>query len=96
MIYIFFWVQLVFHMVLFFMNIAAIFVLPFMTLPDQWYLWAPLETYLVNLTFSTNKDCALTKLENNVRIRLGWRPIGGFFGHYFLKPFFSKKETTVN
>lgn len=95
MLYAFFWIQLAFHMLLFFMNVAAIFVLPFVMLPDQWYLWAPLETYLVNLIFSSNKECVLTKLENKVRVALGWRPIGGFFGHYFLKPF-KRKEAVVN
>lgn len=80
---VFFWLQLAFHMAMFFMNIGAIFVLPFYS---PWYIWAPLDTFLINLMFSTNKDCALTKLENKVRSSLGWRPIGGFFGSYFLKP----------
>jgi hypothetical protein len=38
------------------------------------------------LTFSRVLDCPLTNLENYHRQRLGMKRIGGFMGHYFIKP----------
>jgi hypothetical protein len=84
----FFWIQLAIHMAMFLMIIGSVFVMPVLFVMGDmpWYIFGPLETLSVNLIFSTLKDCALTKLENKVRVGLGWRPIGGFFGSYFVKP----------
>jgi hypothetical protein len=70
-------------MVLLFGNVAAIFIIPF-TMP--WYITIPLETYLFNLVFGRN-PCLITNLENTIRQKLGYRQIGGFVGHYFMKPY---------
>ena len=38
------------------------------------------------LVFSKVLDCPLTNLENHLRKKLGMKRIGGFVGHYFIKP----------
>ena len=57
-------------------------ILPFLA---PWYVALPLCTFI--WFFSSNQiDCKLTALENNMRRQLGMKRIGGFVGHYFLKP----------
>jgi hypothetical protein len=32
------------------------------------------------------RTCPVTKLENLLRSYVGWKPIRGFVGHYYIKP----------
>ena len=64
-------------------NLFAFFVVPFL---EPWYVAAPIMSLVLLLTFSKVLDCPLTTLENHYRKRLGMKRIGGFVGHYFLKP----------
>jgi hypothetical protein len=64
-------------------NILAFLLLPILA---DWYLIIPMMSLLVMLNFSRNIDCPLTRLENYLRVRLGKKRIGGFIGHYFVKP----------
>ena len=82
----FLWLALVLlvavHMALLITNVAAFFVLPFQA---PWYVAWPLMTFI--WFFSTTRvQCRLTELENHLRRSLGLRLIGGFVGHYLLRP----------
>ena len=71
-----------FHGFVILVNIAAFFILPF--LYDLWILM-PLNSFILTVTF-TREICPLTRLENKLRTSLGMNRIGGFIGHYFVKP----------
>ena len=71
-----------FHMFVITVNIAAFFVLPF--LYPLW-VWMPLNSFILTVTF-TREICPLTKLENKLRTSLGMSRIGGFIGHYVVRP----------
>lgn len=77
-----FYSLVVFHIILVILVIISFFVLPFLS---PWYIAVPCMTFI--WFFSTTKvDCQLTNLENFIRKKLGMKRIGGFVGHYFLKP----------
>ena len=77
-----FYALVVLHITLVLGVIASFFVLPFLA---PWYVAFPCMTFV--WFFSTTKvDCQLTNLENTMRPRLGMKRIGGFVGHYFLRP----------
>ena len=62
--------------------IFSFFILPFMA---PWYLALPLCTFI--WFFSTSQfNCKSTEAENHLRVRLGMKRIGGFVGHYFVRP----------
>ena len=44
----------------------------------------PLISFLIRL--SVTRDCPVTDCENKLRVKLGMKKIGGFIGHYFIKP----------
>ena len=71
-----------FHMFVITVNIAAFFVLPF--LYPLW-VWMPINSFILTVTF-TREICPLTRLENKLRTSLGMSRIGGFIGHYFVRP----------
>lgn len=61
----------------------SFFFLPFKT---PWFIALPLMSFI--FFFSTNRvNCQCTELENNLRKKLEMKPISGFVGHYFLRPF---------
>jgi hypothetical protein len=70
------------HFVLVIAEIASFFALPFLA---DWYIAIPSMTFLFFFTTSRN-DCQLTNLENLMRRRLGMKRIGGFVGHYCVRP----------
>ena len=72
----------VFHMFVIIVNTAAFFVLPFMY---PLYVWMPINSFILVTTF-TREICPLTRLENKLRTSLGMSRIGGFLGHYFVRP----------
>lgn len=72
-----------FHSFIVWGNILSFFIVPF---AEPWYVSIPVTSVILILTFSKVIDCPLTKLENRLRKDLGMKRIGGFFGHYFLKP----------
>ena len=71
-----------FHAFVIIVNIAAFFVLPF--LYPLW-VWMPVCSFILTVTF-TREICPITRLENYLRTSLGLPRIGGFIGHYFIKP----------
>ena len=71
-----------FHFFVIFVNIIAFFLLPF--LYPLW-VWMPVNSFILTVTF-TREVCPLTRLENYLRTALGMSRIGGFIGHYLVKP----------
>ena len=71
-----------FHSSIALSNVVAFFVLPFAT---PWYVAVPCMSAVLFLTFA-KVECPLTTLEIHLRKRLGLKRIGGFVGHYFIKP----------
>tara|TARA_R110000824_G_scaffold51509_2_gene143655 strand:- start:2123 stop:2593 length:471 start_codon:yes stop_codon:yes gene_type:complete len=71
-----------FHMFVIAVNIVAFFVLPFMY---PLYVWMPINSFILVTTF-TREICPLTRLENKLRTSLGMSRIGGFLGHYLVRP----------
>ncbi len=57
-------------------------VIPFAT---PWYVAIPLMIYLFNLCY-TNVQCGLTRLENQLRLKIGLPKIDGFIKHYMVDP----------
>ena len=70
------------HFCVIFTNSAAFFILPFMY--PVW-VWVPLNSFILTVTF-TREVCPLTRLENSIRTSLGMNRIGGFIGHYLVRP----------
>jgi hypothetical protein len=64
-------------------NILAFFIAPFLA---PWYEALPICSFVLLISFSQELKCPLTRLENWIRVKLGKKRIGGFIGHYFLKP----------
>ena len=80
---IFLYSVIIFHFFVIFVNIAAFFLLPFIY---PLWVWMPLNSFILTVTF-TREVCPLTRLENYLRTSLGMPRIGGFIGHYMVKPF---------
>jgi len=71
-----------FHYFVITVNIVAFFILPFLY---PLLVWMPLNSFILTVTF-TREICPLTRLENYIRTSLGMPRIGGFLGHYFVRP----------
>lgn len=64
-------------------TILSMLVLPFAV---QWYLWIPIESWILNMMTSKVLDCPMTRLENKYRILTGRPVIKAFVKHYIIKP----------
>ena len=73
---------ILFHAFVIMVNILAFFVLPFYY---PLWVWMPLNSFILTVTF-TREICPLTRVENYIRTSLGMSRIGGFIGHYLVKP----------
>lgn len=71
-----------FHMFVIVINLVAFFILPFLY---PLLVWMPLNSFILTVTF-TREICPLTRLENYMRTSIGMPRIGGFIGHYFVRP----------
>tara|TARA_B100000809_G_C15020606_1_gene488297 strand:- start:662 stop:1114 length:453 start_codon:yes stop_codon:yes gene_type:complete len=74
------------HIAVIVINLLAFFILPF--LYPIW-VWMPINSFILTVMFQ-REQCPLTRLENTVRVAIGRKKIGGFIGHYFVKPFRKK------
>ena len=83
-----------FHYFVITVNIVAFFILPFLY---PLLVWMPLNSFILTVTF-TREICPLTRLENYIRTSLDMPRIGGFLGHYIVRPVkkFIKKNEEVN
>ena len=71
-----------FHYFVVTVNIVAFFILPFLY---PLLVWMPLNSFILTVTF-TREICPLTRLENYIRTSLDMPRIGGFLGHYMVRP----------
>ena len=71
-----------FHAFVIVVNIVAFFVLPFLY---PLFIWMPVNSFILTVTF-TREICPLTRLENYIRTSLDIPRIGGFLGHYMVRP----------
>ena len=71
-----------FHHFVITVNIVAFFILPFLY---PLLVWMPLNSFILTVTF-TREICPLTRLENYIRTSLDMPRIGGFLGHYAVRP----------
>ena len=71
------------HLSVVVVNCISFFVLPFLYSP---WIWVPLNSFILTVTFAPPGACPLTRLENKLRQRLDLPRIGGFLGHYIVKP----------
>tara|TARA_R100000306_G_C4377683_1_gene142714 strand:- start:2994 stop:3260 length:267 start_codon:yes stop_codon:yes gene_type:complete len=78
------WILLViFHMFIIIGNAVSFFIAPFLA---PWYISLPICSFIFLITFSKEIKCPLTNWENNMRASMGKKQIGGFIGHYVIKP----------
>ena len=70
------------HLALVLGVILSFFLLPFYA---PWYVALPLMAFIWFFS-TTSVECKLTQLENYIRKRLGLKRIGGFVGHYLVRP----------
>ena len=71
-----------FHCFVIAVNIVAFFILPFLY---PLLVWMPVNSFILTVTF-TREICPLTRLENHIRTSLDMPRIGGFLGHYIVRP----------
>ena len=76
------WSLVYFHAFVIVVNMIAFFVLPFMY---PLLVWMPINSFILTVIF-TREICPLTRLENYLRSSIGLPRIGGFIGHYAVKP----------
>ena len=91
LIYLFYTIVML-HILVVIGNISAFFITPFLT---PWYEALPICSFILLISFSQELKCPLTRLENSIRVKIGKKRIGGFVGHYFVRPvkhYFRKKE----
>jgi len=73
-------------------NTISFFIVPFLEPP---WVSIPIISTIFFLSFVRNVECPLTRLENHFRQKLGKNRIGGFVGHYFIRPikrYFTQKH----
>lgn len=69
-------------------NIISFFLSPFLFHP---LLACPIMSNILVISFSRN-ECPITTFENYLRAKLGMKKIGGFIGHYYVRPARSLKS----
>ena len=81
--------KLLFHSLVFFHHLAIIILIisPVLLVINQpFYVWAPLNIWILHLIFSPVLVCPATIWENRLRRKLGKEEIKTFFKHYYIKP----------
>lgn len=77
-----FYLLVAFHMAIVLGVICSFFLLPFF---QPWYVALPIMVFIFAHS-TTRVDCKLTEAENYLRVKLGYKRIGGFVKHYLIKP----------
>ena len=70
------------HMCVVIANAVAFVTLPFFM---PLLVWVPINSFILTIFF-TRETCPLTRLENMIRTSIGMPRIGGFIGHYVVRP----------
>ncbi|MFI5405001.1 MAG: DUF2784 family protein [Nitrososphaerales archaeon] len=72
-----------FHIFIAAANLAAFFIIPFY---QHWTISIPIMSLIFTMSLAKFWKCQLTEWENDIRGKLGMRKIGGFLGHYVVRP----------
>ena len=71
--------------------ILLLFITPFFLIFNEpFWIWVPINIWIMHLVFSPVLVCPATIWENRLRRKLGMSEIKTFFLHYFIKPFVRK------
>jgi len=65
---------------------------PLLIINEPFWVWVPLNTWILHLILSPVLVCPLTVWENRLRDRLGKSRIKSFVKHYYIKPFVKWKN----
>jgi len=65
---------------------------PLLMVNEPFWVWAPVNTWILHLIFSPVLVCPLTIWENRLRDRLGKTRIKSFIKHHYIKPFIRWKN----
>ena len=60
---------------------------PLLMIKEPFWVWLPVNTWILHLIFSPVLVCPLTIWENRLRKKLGWEKIDTFFKHYYIRPY---------
>ena len=81
--------RLLFYLLVFvhFKVILLLIITPFfLIITEPFWIWVPINIWIMHLMFSPVLVCPATIWENRLRRRLGKPEIKTFFLHYFIKP----------
>tara|TARA_B100000424_G_C22734198_1_gene397875 strand:- start:201 stop:488 length:288 start_codon:yes stop_codon:yes gene_type:complete len=81
--------KLLFNLLVFFHHVAIITLIasPILLIMNQpFYVWVPLNIWILHLMFSPVLVCPATIWENRLRRILGKKEIKTFFKHYYIEP----------
>lgn len=60
---------------------------PLLIIYEPFWVWLPLNTWILHLMFSPAMVCPVTIWENRLRRRLGMDKIDTFVKHYYIRPY---------
>ena len=67
--------------------ILLLIITPFFTMVNEpFWIWVPINVWVMHLMFSPVLVCPATIWENRLRRKLGKKEIKTFFLHYYIKP----------
>jgi uncharacterized protein YqfA (UPF0365 family) len=81
--------KILFNLLVFFHHIAIILLIitpVFLILNEPFWIWVPINIWILHLMFSPVLVCPATIWENRLRRKLGKEEIKTFFYHYYIKP----------
>lgn len=70
------------HMFMLLLMVTPIFVM----INEPFWIWVPVNVWVMHLMFSPVLVCPATIWENRLRRKLGMPEIKTFFKHYYIKP----------
>ena len=83
------WLKILFYFLVYihFKVILLLVVVPFFLIFNEpFWIWVPVNIWIMHLIFSPVLVCPATIWENRLRRKLGKPKIKTFFKHYFIKP----------
>ena len=81
--------KLLFYFLVFSHHISIILLIItpiFLIINEPFWIWVPINIWIMHLMFSPVLVCPATIWENRLRRKLGKKEIKTFFLHYYIKP----------
>ena len=81
--------KLLFYFLVFSHHISIILLMitpVFLIINEPFWIWVPINIWIMHLMFSPVLVCPATIWENRLRRKLGKKEIKTFFLHYYIKP----------